>query len=92
MNMPENNEVKTETGESKIDCRIKNLKASFHIQNFYSLYTKKKANTDFQLSEFGFGASNIGSNAVRYYVWLSVKLIALYVTKYANRLFYQRAA
>jgi hypothetical protein len=91
MNVPEKDEVETETRESRIDCQIKNLKASFNIQNFFSLYTKKKSTSDYKLSEFGFGVSNIGGYAVRHYVWLCIKLIALYVTKYVNRFFYQRA-
>ena len=64
MDHQEKDEIAIATKESRIDCQIRNIKASFNLQTFFSMYTKRKAASDYSLSEFGFGVSNLGVLAV----------------------------
>ena len=89
MDHQEKDEVAIETEESRIDCQIRKIKASFNLQTFFSMYTKRKVASDYMLTEFGFGVSNLGVIAVRHYLWLSIKLMALYVTKFFNWLIHR---
>jgi hypothetical protein len=90
MDHQEKDEIAIATKESRIDCQIRNIKASFNLQTFFSMYTKRKAASDYSLSEFGFGVSNLGVLAVRHYLWLSIKLMALHVAKLVNWLIHHR--
>lgn len=77
-----------ETRESRLDHHIRNTKASFSREAFFAQCASANAPKHYSGYEFGF--SNPGIRVVRHYIWLAIKLMALYLAKWCNWLFHRR--
>lgn len=85
MSNQEKQEVERGKRESRINDLIIDTKKSFNLDALYAPYANKELTQRYFTNEFGFNSPQ--SLVVRQYLWLCVKLIALYVAKSFNRLF-----
>lgn len=72
-------------GESRINDLITDTKKSFSLDAIYAPYADKELTQRYFTNEFGFNSPQ--SLVVRRYLWLCIKLIALYVAKSFNWFF-----
>ena len=84
----EKQEVERRTRESRINDLIIDTRKSFSPDAIYAPYENKELTQRYFTNEFGFHSPQ--SLVVRRYIWLCIKLIALYVAKSFNWLFRRR--
>jgi hypothetical protein len=78
----ENEETKNISSESRIDYHIRNTKKELKLETITAPYlnSEKTQQQPHHSSEFAFNSPQIP--VVRRYMWLGMKLVALYLTKW----------
>ncbi len=87
--MQENNSLETKPVSSRIDSQIVITRKALNLENITEPYLKRENMSYGYASEFGFSSPRIPM--VRRFIWLNIKLAALYLAKYFNWIFRQRA-
>ena len=90
MDQQETDEIDIDTRRARINHQIKDTKTSFNLQNFFDRYAKGEGTSGHFASEYGF--NHPGNKLFRHYLWLSIKLAALYLAKGYNWLFCRQKA
>ncbi len=83
--MQENNTLETKSVVSRIDSQIVTTRKALNLENITEPYLKRENMSYNYASEFGFSSPRIPM--VRRFIWLNVKLAALYLAKGFNWLF-----
>jgi hypothetical protein len=85
MNKQKINATDKQPGISRIDRQIKTTREALNLESITAPYLKQEKMPYNYASEFGFGSPRIPM--VRSFIWLNLKLAALYTAKLYNRLF-----
>jgi hypothetical protein len=72
-------------GSTEIDKQIKTTREALNLESITAPYLKQEQMPYNYASEFGFGSPRIPM--VRKFIWLNLKLAALYTAKLYNKLF-----
>jgi len=90
MDNQDKNIPEVRSGNSQIDEQIRTTRQALNIEAIAAPYLKQEKKPYDYGSEFGFGSARVPM--IRRFLWLNLKLFALYIAKCFNWLFHSRSA